>query len=269
MAEKQNILFLDFDGVLNSRRSFWKKFAEHFGVEWKEEDFDIDKWYGKGHMENMNPDLWDKIDRAEQESKGKIEFPDLGMYNWPHEEPAIEALNKIVADNEAKVVVISSWRTGRSIKELQEILDKWGAECEVIDKTIHLNKDYNTRGYEILEWVMQNRKIIKGICILDDDSEYDINAIFKKWAVQDISMAKHGLRDIHVPVAEKCFLIPIRPLYDFDKWLPKDMLEEARKEDGEKPPSEWKEYHNPLRGTMDSESWGDPPDWRDTGEMGG
>jgi predicted adenine nucleotide alpha hydrolase (AANH) superfamily ATPase len=64
MAEKHNILFLDFDGVLNSKRSFWKKFAEHFGVEWKEKDFDIEKWYGKGHTENMNPDLWDRIYRC-------------------------------------------------------------------------------------------------------------------------------------------------------------------------------------------------------------
>lgn len=264
MTEKQNILFLDFDGVLNSRRSFWQKFAEHFGIEWKEEDFDIDKWYGKGHFENMDPDLWDRIDKAEQEKKEELGFPDIAMFNWPHEPPAIEALNQIVEENDSKVVVVSTWRTGRSIEELQKILDDWGAKCEVIDKTGHVMKDYNARGFEILEWIMQNRKMIKGICILDDDAAYDINNILGKWAVQGISMDKHGLRDIHVPVANKCFQIPIRPLYDFDKWLPKDMLEEARKEDGEKPPDDWEE--EPMK------DWGGPgstdfkPGW---GEMGG
>ena len=177
-------------------------------------------------------------------------------------------MNQIVEENKAKVVVCSSWRTGRTPEELQKILDDWGAKCEVIDKTTHVRRDYNSRGLEILEWVMQNRKMIKGICILDDEASYDINGIFKKWAVQEIDMNKHGLLESHVPVANKCFQIPISPLYDFDQWLPKEMLEKARKEDGVKPPSGW-EPLPPPRGDMDAQSYGDLPDWRDTGEMGG
>lgn len=251
MAEKSNILFLDFDGTINSMRSFWKKFAEFYDVEWKEEDFDF-KWYGKGHAENMNPDLHDRIEKAREEKDG---FPDIGMYKWPHEEEAIENLNVIVKENNAKVVICSTWRIGKTINELQEVLDGWGFEGEVIDKTIKLNRDYNARGYEILEWVMQNRKMIKGICILDDEASYDINGIFQKWAVQDISTYKHGLLKEHITEAKKCFEIPIRPLYDFDKWLPRDLLEKARIEEGSTPPADWKEYKPPL---MD--------DWNKMGE---
>ncbi len=264
MAEKTNILFLDFDGVLNSMRSFWKKFADFYEVEWTEDDFDL-KWVYEGHTENMNPDLWERIEKARKEKK---RFPDIGMYKWPHEEEAIQNLNKIIEENEAKVVVCSSWRIGKSPEELQELLEDWGAKCEVIDKTIKIHRDFNSRGFEILEWVMENRKRIKGICILDDEAPYDINFIFEKWAVQDIDTNKHGLLESHIPVANKCFQIQINPLYDFDKWLPKEKLKEARKEDGVKPPSEW-EPLPPPRGDMDSQSYGDLPDWRDTGEMGG
>lgn len=267
MEEKSNILFLDFDGVINSMRSFWKKFADHYGIEWTEDDFDM-KWVYQGHQENMNPHLWDQIDLARATLTKELGFPNIGMDKWPHEEEAIENLNKIIEENEAKVVVCSSWRTGRTIEELQKILDDWGFKGEVIDKTIRVHKDYGSRGFEILEWVMQNRKMIKGICILDDEASYDINAIFKKWAVQDIDTNKHGLLENHIQVANKCFQIPINPLYDFDLWLPKEMLEEARKEDGVKAPSGW-EPLPPPKGDMDPESWGELPDWRDTGEMGG
>lgn len=263
MQEKFNILFLDFDGVLNSMRSFWKKFADFYDISWKEEDFDF-KWYGIGEMEQMNPELWEKIEHAKDHLSKEKGYPDIGMYKWPHEEEAIENLNEIVKTNNAKVVVCSSWRSGRTPEELQEILDGWGFKGEVIDKTTHVHRDYNTRGLEILEWVMQNRKMVKGVCILDDEVEYDINPIWKKWAVQGISHYKHGLLKEHVQVANKCFEIPIHPLYDFDKWLPKDMLKEARKEDGATPPDGWEE--EPMK------DWGGPgstdfkPGW---GEMGG
>lgn len=61
--EKHNILFLDFDGVLNSSRSFYKKFAEHHGVKWVEEDFDPKYWW-KENKENINPDFYQRVEDA-------------------------------------------------------------------------------------------------------------------------------------------------------------------------------------------------------------
>lgn len=232
MVKRKNILFLDFDGVLNSQRSFFQAFCNHFAIGWEADDFSIEKWYGKGHMENMNPDLWKQIEYARENLVDEMGYPDIGMYNWPPEKPAIENLNIIVKENDADVVVCSSWRTGKSPEELQEILDGWGFKGKVIDKTGHVHRDFNTRGLEILTWIMDHHTEIKGICILDDEAEYDINNVLGKWAVQGISQFKHGLRKEHVRDAKYCFDTPIDPLNDFDRWLPEDKLIEERKKHG-------------------------------------
>jgi hypothetical protein len=158
------------------------------------------------------------------------------MHNWPPEKPAIQNLNKIVEENEAEVVVCSTWRKSGSIDELNQILKGWGFNSKIIDVTTSLRRDFNTRGMEILQWIMDHHTEIKGICILDDEAEYDINAILKKWAVQGISGYKHGLLEEHIPDAKKCFDTPIDPLNDFDKWLPEYKLIEERKKHGR-----WKE----------------------------
>jgi hypothetical protein len=204
--KKVNILFLDFDDVLNSVRSLYKKFAEAHGVSWAEEDFDP-KYWGEGHQDNMNPEFGARVEKAHAEQKNEegYEFPDLSMENYPHDEIAIQNLNKIIEENKAKVVVCSSWRTGRSIEELQRILDSWGAKCEVIGKTP--GKISSTRGEEILMWIRDNQTKVKAICILDD-SLFDINPWLEKWAVQKISGYRHGLREEHISEAKKCFETP-------------------------------------------------------------
>ena len=232
MSERKNILFLDFDGVLNSSRSFFQAFCDHFDIPWTEDDWDLEKWHGKGHMENMNPELWKKIKHANETVVKERGFPDIGMYNWPPEKPAIEALNVIVEENQADVVVCSTWRKTRTVDQLQEILEGWGFKGKVIDVTMSLRRDYNTRGLEILEWIMQNHTKIKGICILDDEAEYDINAVLGKWTVDDIHHSKHGLRRKHIREARRCFETRMDPFHDFQKWLPEDMLIEEMKKSG-------------------------------------
>jgi hypothetical protein len=207
--QKENILFLDFDDTLNSLRSFYKKFAEHHGVTWTDEDFDP-KYWGKGHPENMNPEFTTKVDKAwkEQQKLPGYRFPNLSCQFYPHDEIAIKNLNTIVEENQAKVVIDSCWRLGRTIEELQEILDKWGAKCKVVGRTPSRFKISATRGDEILKWIQENIGHIKGICIVDDSASYDINYIFKPWCVQDISGYTHGLREIHIAEAKKCFETP-------------------------------------------------------------
>jgi hypothetical protein len=204
--KKENILFLDFDDVLNSVRSVYKKFSEAVGVEWKEEDFDP-KYWGQGNPDEINPDLQERVQKAYEELRKdpKWEMPNLSGEYYPHDEFAIQNLNKIVEENEAKVVICSSWRLGRSIKELQDILNSWGAKCEVIGVTP--KKMSSTRGEEIWMWIRDNHSKVKAICILDD-SLFDISPLLDEYCVHGIKGHHHGLRDIHIPLAKKCFETP-------------------------------------------------------------
>jgi len=66
----------------------------------------------------------------------------------------IEMLNEFCKDVKAKVVISSSWRIGHSTRELQGILDKHGANFEVIGKTKSSN--HRIRGVEIRQWIEEN-----------------------------------------------------------------------------------------------------------------
>lgn len=86
-------------------------------------------------------------------------------------------LNLIVRETRAKVVISSSWRTGRSKEELQEMLEKVGFEGEVIGKTVNLGVvsgfDYTIpRGCEIEHWIDSHGTFkIENYVILDDDDD--------------------------------------------------------------------------------------------------
>jgi len=95
---------------------------------------------------------------------------------------AIGFLNNLIAETGAKVVVSSTWRLGRSVEELQEILDRNGFKGEVVGKTKDLrygpDGDCVLRGNEILCWMKDNPEILgvaywdyNDYVILDDDSD--------------------------------------------------------------------------------------------------
>ena len=95
----------------------------------------------------------------------------------------MELLNHIIEKTGAKVVVSSSWRSGRTVEDLQDLLQGVGFKGEVIGKTPHLffaNKDYDKsvpRGCEIKAWLETNKGILGDkmtkvrYVILDDDSD--------------------------------------------------------------------------------------------------
>lgn len=104
---------------------------------------------------------------------------------------AVERLNRIILETGAKIVVSSSWRAGRSVNELQDLLTSVGVIGEVVGKTNRLTHDtYNIpRGCEIDQWLKlqglfqrinwskeeQQKNIdkakVKNYIILDDDSD--------------------------------------------------------------------------------------------------
>ena len=81
-------------------------------------------------------------------------------------EPAcIHVLNEIVAGAGADVVVSSTWRYGKTVAELQAMLDAAGFNGSVIDKT-PLGPPGADRGDEIAAWLEEHD--VAGYVIVDD-----------------------------------------------------------------------------------------------------
>lgn len=143
--------------------------------------------------------------------------------NYPFNEISTERvklLNKIINETKAGVVVSSTWRIGRTVDELQEILDKKGFEGEVLDKTCRFGgvSGYTIpRGCEIDAWLKGvgfqrinyskqeqlkylEKSWLNNYIIIDDDSDmlYNQREHFVKTSF------KHGLTN---EIAEKAIKI--------------------------------------------------------------
>lgn len=77
----------------------------------------------------------------------------------------VQVLNEIVARSGADVVVSSTWRHGRTVAELQEILDARGFTGCVLDATPVGTPGAN-RGEEIAAWLAEHP--VGGFAIIDD-----------------------------------------------------------------------------------------------------
>ena len=77
----------------------------------------------------------------------------------------IRVLNDIVAQGAADVVVSSTWRHGKSVAELQEMLEAQGFTGRVLDKT-PIGESGASRGDEIAAWLGQHD--VGGFVIIDD-----------------------------------------------------------------------------------------------------
>jgi len=80
----------------------------------------------------------------------------------------IRVLNEIVAGAGADVVVSSTWRHGKTIADLQEMLDAAGFVGRVIDKT-PVGAPGADRGDEIAAWLAEHA--VSGYVIIDDHSD--------------------------------------------------------------------------------------------------
>ena len=77
-------------------------------------------------------------------------------------------LNEIVAGAGAEVVVSSTWRHGKSVTELQEMLDAAGFIGRIIDKT-PVGAPGADRGDEIAAWLAEHA--VGGYVIIDDHGD--------------------------------------------------------------------------------------------------
>jgi Swiss Army Knife RNA repair-like protein len=109
-------------------------------------------------------------------------------------EPAcIEVLNEIVACSEAEVVVSSTWRHGKAIAELQEMLEAEGFAGRVLDKT-PTDMAGASRAEEIAAWLAGHA--VDGYVIIDDHG--DMRELQTHLV---LTHPAHGLQPAHVPRA--------------------------------------------------------------------
>ena len=137
----KSIIFLDIDGVLNCQAGY----EEYLGT-------------GTGPW---NHDLIPKYK--------------YGSTRSPFSKKCVALLNELISLTRAKIVIISTWRYGATIEELQGALDERGVVGKVIDMTEVLG---TKRGEEIQEW-MDRHGIPEKYVIIDDDCSLDIIQYFK------------------------------------------------------------------------------------------
>ena len=77
----------------------------------------------------------------------------------------VRVLNEIVAGGGADVVVSSTWRYGKTVAELQALLDAQGFKGRVLDKT-PTGAPGSDRGEEISAWLAEHD--VGGYVIIDD-----------------------------------------------------------------------------------------------------
>lgn len=144
-----NIIFLDIDGVFNCQLFFKSK---------QYEDYKEAK----------------KSLRKAVKSK---EIESLDYYKSQICSERIEWFNELCKEVNAVVVISSTWRMGKTVEELQEIMNYCGGTFKIIDKTIHTGYE---RGTEISQWLKDNITPETYGChyydfyryaIIDDDSD--------------------------------------------------------------------------------------------------
>jgi hypothetical protein len=105
----------------------------------------------------------------------------------------IQVLNEIVAHGQADVVVSSTWRYGKTVAELQEMLDAQGFIGRVVDKTPSVTPGAD-RGEEIAAWLAEHA--VDGYVIIDD--HVDMGEL-RSHLVQ--TQPAHGLQPADAPRA--------------------------------------------------------------------
>ena len=148
----KKIIFLDFDGVLNSELYYKSnRYSEHS----KKQKKQLNKNYTFGDIQKL-PQLTIK--------------QKLLLYKFDIDPLAIEYLNNLIKDTNAEIVVSSTWRNkGKEL--LQQILELRGFKGKIIGVTPH-GCDCCVRGNEIRKWLQINKLEHKcKYVIFDDDSD--------------------------------------------------------------------------------------------------
>lgn len=161
------ILFLDFDGVINSQQWMWKRAAALVSENtiWHEE----------------------------------------GLISHHFDIEAVARINKVLATTGAKVVVSSAWRKSGNLEFVRDLLAIHEFEGEIIDTTpVLYDHDSDntsvgtlstlTRGDEITHWLKEHPEVTKYAVI--DDAPF--TSFISHLEVFVKTRFMHGVKDEHV-----------------------------------------------------------------------
>ncbi len=125
----------------------------------------------------------------------------IGNCNYPQfDDGAVGQLNKLIKKTKAGIVISSTWRHGRTVSQLQEMLSTQGVVGKVIGKTASLPDEEYPRGQEILAWVKAQPHTIKHFVAIDDDS-YDLLPVLPRNFVHVKNGFETGLLKVHIEQA--------------------------------------------------------------------
>jgi hypothetical protein len=100
-----------------------------------------------------------------------IRLPRGSHFASQFDDTCVKRFNRLVADNDLQIVISSSWRVGRTVDTLQDILDDRGVVGNVIGKTGNADDDFvdthPQRGFLIQRYLDDNPGITSFV-ILDD-----------------------------------------------------------------------------------------------------
>jgi hypothetical protein len=150
------VCFLDVDGVISTENSLYEELARYFGKTFEE------------IQEGSPIELCNETD---------LPYPNVNMYQWPFDMKVINRLYRLQLKTKCKWVMCSSWRLGRDIKEINNLMATKGCRLNFIDKTeVCRGTEEHHRGYEIKRWLKMNKDKYKvdSYVIIDDDCLYDI-----------------------------------------------------------------------------------------------
>jgi len=151
MEDKVIHIFLDIDGVVATMKSFNQKWKEITG-------FDVDD---------------DGFDRSKESNH---RFPPLSMNYWPFDSDCCSAIHELQLKYrrlgyDVRYVISSSWRTGRTIEEMDKLFILKGLVIDtMVGKTPRLDK----RGQEINQWLKENDALNVPFIVIDDECDFDI-----------------------------------------------------------------------------------------------
>jgi hypothetical protein len=134
-----NCLFLDVDGVLNSKTWWMARSSNIVGMQNQRATHDM--WSVEGHLHDIDP-------------------------------TAVGLLKHIVDETDCKIVISSTWRFfGRTPAWWVELFSRFGwNDAPVIGITPRT--DNEVRGEEIDLWLNQTTENVDLVAIVDDDSDF-------------------------------------------------------------------------------------------------
>lgn len=192
-----NVLFLDFDGVLNSGAFFHANRGLEAAPITSREALLAASAPPNASLYSISPQMRGVL------TDEHVLVNDLRQLD----SDKVLLLNEIVQTAQAKVVISSAWRKAYSLEGLRWLLNSHGFQGEVIGVTPEMagmkTGQVLVRGHEIKAWLDVQKTPITSFVCLDDDN--DSGPVYERWVRTDFQV---GLTKAEVSEAIYLFQNP-------------------------------------------------------------